>query len=66
MQQQLLTVAVRQNDILIDKPLKGLKELELFEKNISTPNSQFDLDQIITSPSDGPGGTSLKTEKSRL
>jgi hypothetical protein len=39
-----LTVAVRQNDILIDKPLKGLKELELFEKNISTPNSQFDLD----------------------
>jgi hypothetical protein len=64
MQQHLLTVAVRQNDLLVDKSLKGLKELELLvEKNITTPNSSIDLLQIISTSNDA---AIIKTEKSRL
>jgi len=54
MQQHLLTVAVRQNDLLICKQLKGLKEIELLvDKNITTPNSSIDLLQIISTNNDG-------------
>ena len=48
MQQHLLIVAVRQNDVLIDKPMKGLKELELIAESIATPNSSIDVDSIIS------------------
>ena len=38
MQQQLLTVAIFTNQLLIDGPCKGLKELELLDKGITVPN----------------------------
>ena len=53
MQQQLLTVAVFTNQLLIDGPYKGLKEIELLNKGITVPNSIVDLSSIISLTSDG-------------
>ncbi len=54
--QHLLTVAVRTNQILVDKPLKGVKETELLKEGgmgITTPNSIIDLKSILGSNGEG-------------
>lgn len=54
MHQQLLTVAVMTNQLLIDGPMKGQRELDLLEKqNIVVPNSVLNLTNIISATSDG-------------
>lgn len=65
--QHLITVAVRTNQILIDKPMKGLQELDLIEKKeITTPNSVVDLMSILGGNSDSTNISLIKTERSRM
>ena len=69
--QHLLSVCVRINQILIDKPLKGLAELELItQKNdnniITTPNSVIDLKTIMGGNADCTNAQRIREEKTRL
>lgn len=44
---------MRNNQLLVDKPLKGRTELELIEKReITTPNSVIDLNKLLGGNSD--------------
>jgi hypothetical protein len=53
---------------LIDKPLKGLKELDLIESKdgITTPNSIIDINSILVNNSDASSFTLIKNERTRL
>jgi len=42
-----MKVSVRVNQILIDKPYRGFRELELLEKGITIPNSIVDTDNLL-------------------
>jgi hypothetical protein len=63
-QQHLLTVGVKMNQILIDRPMKGLQELELIEKHeICTPNSIVDLMNILGNNTDSHNISVIKSER---
>jgi hypothetical protein len=53
---------------LIDRPLKGLKELDLIESKdgITTPNSIIDINSILVNNSDASSFTQIKNERTRL
>jgi hypothetical protein len=61
-----LTVAVFTNQLLIDGPCKGLKELELLDKGITVPNSTLALSHIVSSTADGQNIVAMKTERQKL
>jgi hypothetical protein len=60
-----LETAVQTNDILIDKPVRGLKELDLLLKDITVPNSMIDLMSIIGAASEN-ANTAIKVERGRI
>jgi hypothetical protein len=65
MQQKLLTVAVMNNQALIDGPQKGIVELQLLAKTISVPNSTIDLtdgSSLFSQKIDGPVEVSIKEQ----
>lgn len=63
----LLIVAVKTNQLLIDKPLRGLAELELIDKKeITTPNSIIDLWSILGGNTDTANLGMIKSERMRM
>lgn len=54
MHQQLLTVAVITNQLLLDGPMKGLSEIKLMrDSDIVVPNSFLSLTKVLSSTLDG-------------
>jgi len=44
----LLTVGVLTNQLVIDGPVRGLKEIELLEKSIAVPNPVLKLASLTS------------------
>ena len=67
MQQQLLTVAVKTNQLLLDGPMKGLKELRLLkERDIVVPNSFINIHNLMLSATDDFKLTAFTQEVAKL
>ena len=66
MHAQLLTVAIKSNQLILNGPQRGLSELELLDNNISSPNPIIDLDLISMSATDMTNPKNRKFEKSRF
>lgn len=63
----MLTVAVKINTFLIDKPLRGLAELDLIEKKeITSPNCVVDLMGIMGVNTDTSNFGMIKSERYRM
>ena len=67
MHQQLLTIAVMTNQLLLDGPMKGLKELRLLkERDIVVPNSFININNLLVSATDDFKQTAYTQEVARL
>ena len=66
MHQQVLTVAVLTNQLLLDGPMRGLSELELLERDIVVPNPMTSPSDILVSATDAHSRRIILEEKTRF
>ena len=61
LQKNLLVVATRMNQLLIDSSLKALSEINLLQKlAVATPNSTFDVVSVFSRNADSVSGSLVK------